>query len=121
MGRFSKSSKSTPWLNLRFIFYDFVHNEADNIDKAKISCQILIEIYQSKRKCDFPDPLGSTIEIKTRSLVEKFLFIALEKVKYNGLYLIKLLARGRLSHSLIACHIHIHHPSQLWKEKIDNG
>ena len=42
-----------------------------------------------KKRCDFPDPLGPTREIKIRSLVDIILFIALEKVKYNRLYLIK--------------------------------
>ena len=55
--------------------------------KNKQFCQILIKIYQffnqSKIRCDSPDPLGPTSEIKTRSLAEIILLIALEKVKYN--------------------------------------
>ena len=52
----------------------------------------------SKIRCDFRDPLGPTSEIKTRSLVEIILFIALEKVKYNRLYLIKLLPKQLFLH-----------------------
>ena len=44
---------------------------------------------QSKIRCDFPDPLGPTREIKIHSLVDIILIIALEKVEYNRLYLIK--------------------------------
>ena len=46
-----------------------------------------------ENKMRFPDPLGPTSEIKTRSLVQLFLFIAFEEVKYNCLYLRKLLPK----------------------------
>ena len=43
--------------------------------------------FQPIKKCDFADPLGPTKEIKVRSLVDFTLFIALEKVENNRLYL----------------------------------
>ena len=64
--------------------------------KTKKICHILVEMYQlltNQNRCSFPDPLGRTSEKKTRSLVETVLFIALEKVIYNRMYLIKLLPK----------------------------
>ena len=47
-------------------------------------CQILVEVYQifnqSKQRCPYSDPIGPTSQMKTRSLMEIFLFIILEKV-----------------------------------------
>ena len=48
---------------------------------------------KTKIRCDFSDPFGPTIEMKLCSLVEVILFIALEKIKCNRLYLIKLLPK----------------------------
>ena len=61
-----------------------------NFVKLWLKC---LNFNHSKIRCDFPDPLGPTSETKTRSLVEIILFIALEKVKYNRLYLIKMLPK----------------------------
>ena len=89
--RFSITSKSTHWLNLRFFLYLTLKRLILLIKvKVFVYCWLKSTNFEPiEKRCIFLDLLGPTREIKSRSLLDINLFIASEKVEHYRLYLIR--------------------------------